>query len=106
MRLNKATITAVAALSLAALVLVLVVSTGRSEQPRSETRTDAPVEQPQRSHEMSENKTTLVVTAVPNPSEMASVQEYLGGVMPLFQAAGGELVKRLKVEKSLHGKLS
>jgi uncharacterized protein (DUF1330 family) len=52
---------------------------------------------------MSENKTTLVVTAVPNPSEMASVQEYLKGVMPLFQKAGGNLVKRLKVADTLHG---
>ena len=52
---------------------------------------------------MSENKTTLVVTAVPNPSEMASVQEYLNGVMPLFQKAGGNLVKRLKVADTLHG---
>jgi hypothetical protein len=29
-------------------------------------------------------KTTLVVTAVPNPNEMASVQEYLKGVLPLL----------------------
>ena len=32
--------------------------------------------------------TTLVVTAVPNPNEMASVQEYLQGVMPLLMGAG------------------
>ena len=43
------------------------------------------------------SKATLVVTAVPNPAEMPSVQEYLKGVMPLLQGAGGELVKRLKV---------
>jgi uncharacterized protein (DUF1330 family) len=48
-------------------------------------------------------KTTLVVTAVPNPKEMTSVQEYLKGVLPLLQGAGGKLVKRLKVDKLIHG---
>ena len=33
---------------------------------------------------MTEERTTLVVTAVPNPNEMASVQEYLQGVLPLL----------------------
>ena len=49
------------------------------------------------------DKTSLVVTAVPNTNDMASVQEYLQGVMPLFMAAGGELVKRLKTDTVLHG---
>ena len=53
---------------------------------------------------MPENKTTLVVTAVPNPKEMAAVQEYLQGVMPLFLGAGGKLVKRLRVEQAIHGR--
>ena len=48
-------------------------------------------------------KTTLVVTAVPNPAEMPAVQEYLKGVLPLLQGAGGKLVKRLKVNKPIHG---
>jgi len=48
-------------------------------------------------------KTTLVVTAMPNPNEMASVQEYLQGVLPLLKGAGGQLVKRLKVNKPIHG---
>jgi uncharacterized protein (DUF1330 family) len=48
-------------------------------------------------------KTTLVVTAVPNPNEMASVQEYLQGVMPLLTRAGGTVVKRLKTEKVISG---
>ena len=39
-----------------------------------------------------DDKTTLVVTAVPNPNEMASMQEYLQGVMPLLVGAGGKLV--------------
>ncbi len=46
---------------------------------------------------------TLVVTARPNPEEMESVQAYLQGVMPLFLAAGGNLVKRLKVDTALEG---
>lgn len=51
-------------------------------------------------------KTTLVVTAVPNPHEMASVQEYLKGVLPLLMAAGGKLVRRLKVDKVIRGNRS
>ena len=50
-----------------------------------------------------DDKTTLVVTAVPNPSEMASVQEYLQRVLPLLTGAGGTLVKRLKTDKVIHG---
>ena len=50
-----------------------------------------------------DNKTTLVVTAIPNPSEMHSVQEYLQAVLPLFMGAGGKLIKRLKLDKVLHG---
>jgi uncharacterized protein (DUF1330 family) len=51
-------------------------------------------------------KTTLVVTAVPNPDEMGSVQEYLKGVLPLLMGAGGKPVKRLKVNEVIHGKPS
>ena len=53
-----------------------------------------------------DEKTTLVVTAVPNPDEMASVQEYLKGVLPLLMAAGGKLVKRLKVDRVIRGNRS
>ena len=49
------------------------------------------------------NNATLLVTAVPNPDEMDAVQEYLHGVMPLLQGAGGELVKRLKIDDVIHG---
>ena len=45
-------------------------------------------------------KATLIVTAVPNPREMESVQAYLKGVLPIFVGAGGQLVKRLKVKRS------
>jgi uncharacterized protein (DUF1330 family) len=48
-------------------------------------------------------KATLLVTAVPNTNEMASVQEYLQGVNSLFISAGGKLVKRLKVDEVIHG---
>lgn len=50
-----------------------------------------------------DNKTTLVVTAIPNPNEMESVQEYLQAVLPLFIGAGGKLVKRLKLDKVILG---
>jgi uncharacterized protein (DUF1330 family) len=43
---------------------------------------------------------------MPNPDEMASVQEYLQGVMPLLMGAGGRPVKRLKVDEVIHGKPS
>ncbi|MBT4099526.1 MAG: DUF1330 domain-containing protein [Gemmatimonadetes bacterium] len=48
-------------------------------------------------------KTTLVVTAQPNPQEMESVQEYLHGVLPLLTGAGGKVVKRLRTDKVIHG---
>jgi uncharacterized protein (DUF1330 family) len=51
-------------------------------------------------------KSTLVVTATPNPNEMESVQAYLQGVMPLLVGAGGKLVKRLKVGKVIDDKPS
>ena len=50
-----------------------------------------------------DTKTTLVVTAIPKPDEMEAVQQYLQAVMPLFQGAGGKLVKRLKLDKVLLG---
>ena len=53
-----------------------------------------------------DKSTTLVVTAVPDPNEMPSVQEYLQGVMPLLMGAGGKPVKRLKVNEAIHGKPS
>ena len=49
------------------------------------------------------DQTTLVVTAVPNQSEMESVQSYLQGVMPLLMGAGGKLVKRMKVSDVING---
>ena len=51
-------------------------------------------------------KATLVVTAIPNPSEMEAVQTYLKDVMPLLLKAGGKLEKRLKVGDVINGKPS
>ena len=51
-----------------------------------------------------EDKATLVVTAVPNPEEMGSVQEYLQGVMPLLTGAGGKVVRRLKTSSVVNGR--
>ena len=51
-------------------------------------------------------KSTLVVTATPNPNEMESVQDYLKGVLPLLMGAGGQLVKRLKVNEVISGNAS
>ena len=51
-----------------------------------------------------DEKTTLVVTAVPNPNEMASVQEYLQGVLPLLMGSGGTLVRRLKTNRVVNGR--
>ena len=49
-------------------------------------------------------KSTLVVTATPNPNEKESVQAYLQGVLPLLMGAGGNPVKRLKVDEAIRGK--
>jgi uncharacterized protein (DUF1330 family) len=54
-------------------------------------------------HAKTDEGATLVVTAVPNPNEMTSVQEYLRGVLPLLQGAGGKPIKRLKVDTVIHG---
>ena len=48
-------------------------------------------------------KATLIVTAIPNPNEMESVQAYLQGVLPLLMGAGGKPVKRLKVNGVIRG---
>lgn len=50
------------------------------------------------------DKTTLVVTAMPNPSEQESMQSYLKGAMPLLMGVGGKLVRRLKVSGAITGK--
>ena len=48
-------------------------------------------------------KATLIVTAIPIPNEMESVQSYLKDVMPILTGVGGKLVKRLKVSDVILG---
>ena len=50
-----------------------------------------------------DSATTLIVTAKPNADQMESVQEYLGGVLPLLISVGGRPVKRLKVHQVIRG---
>lgn len=52
------------------------------------------------------SKTNLIATAVPNQSEIESMQAYLQGVMPLFVGAGGKLVKRMRVSEVVSGEPS
>jgi len=49
-------------------------------------------------------KATLVVSAVPNPDEKASMQEYLQSVLPLLMSAGGTVVRRLKTNRVVNGR--
>lgn len=49
---------------------------------------------------------SLIVTALPNPNEMAAVQAYFDGVLPLLLGADGVLVKRLNVQSVIHGRPS
>jgi uncharacterized protein (DUF1330 family) len=50
------------------------------------------------------DKTTLLVTCMPNPNEHESMQAYLKDVLPLLMGAGGQLIKRLKVQSAITGK--
>ncbi len=50
------------------------------------------------------DKTTLVVTAMPNADGQEAMQTYLKGAMPLLMGVGGQLVKRLKVQGAIAGK--
>lgn len=50
-----------------------------------------------------EERATLLVAAQPNPDEREAMRSYLESVMPLFVAAGGELVARLMVDDVISG---
>lgn len=45
----------------------------------------------------------LVVTATPNPDGQQALGEYLSKVVPLFQAAGGQLIVRCKTSAPIAG---
>ena len=46
---------------------------------------------------------TLIVTAQPNPDYPTEAQSYVGQALPMLVAAGGKLLKRVKVTKSVVG---
>jgi len=45
----------------------------------------------------------LHVTSQPNPSNPEATQAYLKGVLPLLLKAGGEVLARTKLSKTIHG---
>ncbi len=53
-----------------------------------------------------DSKTTLVVTATPDPNEMPAAQQYLQDVVPLLARAGGRLIKRVEVVRVISGRPS
>ena len=48
-------------------------------------------------------KTILFVTAMPNPEEKPAMQEYLQKVVPILAAAGGSLLVRGMIQKTVSG---
>jgi len=47
--------------------------------------------------------TTLLVTMVADPDQPEALQQYVQEAVPMFQAAGGQLIKRLQVKATLKG---
>ena len=52
---------------------------------------------------MTETTTFLIITAIPNPDKMESVQAYLSQIMPVLMAGGGQPVGRYRVTNQLIG---
>lgn len=48
-------------------------------------------------------KTTIVVTAVFNPEQMQAAQEYMQRAIPMLIDGGGEIIRRVKVTRSVIG---
>jgi uncharacterized protein (DUF1330 family) len=48
-------------------------------------------------------KTTIVVTAVFNPDHMQAAQEYMQRAIPMLIDGGGEIIRRVKVTRSVIG---
>lgn len=48
-------------------------------------------------------KTYLIVNASPNPEEQEELQKYTSQVVPMLEAAGGEHLKRLKLDTAITG---
>ncbi len=49
------------------------------------------------------DKTTLIVTSIPNPEQQAALDAYVQGAYPLLLNLGGEIVKRSVVSDTYHG---
>jgi uncharacterized protein (DUF1330 family) len=52
---------------------------------------------------MTEKKTTLVINAIINKENMADLQTYLGGIMPIFMKNGGVPIGRYKATDRIDG---
>lgn len=48
-------------------------------------------------------KTTIIVTAVFNPDQMPSAQEYMQRAIPMLINGGGEIIRRVKVTRAVIG---
>ncbi|MDD2719790.1 MAG: DUF1330 domain-containing protein [Gallionella sp.] len=48
-------------------------------------------------------KTTMIVTAVFNPDQMPSAQEYMQRAIPMLINGGGEIIRRVKVTRAVIG---
>ncbi|CCG53613.1 Protein of unknown function [Flavobacterium indicum GPTSA100-9 = DSM 17447] len=48
-------------------------------------------------------KIYLIINAIPNPSNMQDVQEYLGKIMPLFMQYSGSKIERFQIAEQLIG---
>jgi uncharacterized protein (DUF1330 family) len=52
---------------------------------------------------MTENKTFLIVNAIPNTDDMASFQSYLSQIVGIFQQFGGSGMQRWKTTEQVMG---
>jgi len=52
---------------------------------------------------MTEQKTFLLVNAIPNPNDMESFQLYLSKIVPIFMNNGGKMIGRYKTIEQVLG---
>ncbi|MHA8049770.1 DUF1330 domain-containing protein [Aquirufa sp. ROCK-SH2] len=52
---------------------------------------------------MQENKTYLIVNAVPNYNDLESFQSYLSQIVEIFKKFGGSNMQRFKVQEQIMG---
>jgi uncharacterized protein (DUF1330 family) len=53
---------------------------------------------------MTENKTFLIINAIPNTDDMASFQAYLSQIVVIFQQFGSSDMQRWKITEQVMGK--